>query len=283
MSIYEEAYKKTKKKVGGESSATTEESEAAFNVYQDRAQIQGTDPSRSEAADVRLGPVCDTRGVSVSCLPVIEKMRRYLEGIWGNVILQRGEKPKSMLFCGGSHGEGVTFVSFHLSLFLSVEYSMKVLYVDTGVEELEKSRHVCDIPGHPGLASYLLGSQTLESLIAKTEHENLFVIPAGSAESRGRVSGIIARKESLEAMSQFCRQHFDLVIYDGLPATMYPSVFIFARLVDQVILVCRYAFSRREVLKLVKDKMTENGIAVSGIILNDREYPVPGRIYRFMR
>lgn len=283
MSIYEEAFKKTKKKTLEEPSSASREEVDGLGPDSTAAASDREGASRPGAGPLPETPPCAGAPSAVPYPPILKPMREHLDGIWGNIILHQGEKPESLLFCGGTHGEGVTFVSFHLSLFLSIEYGMKVLYVDTGVEKTEKGYDVCNLPGQPGLLAYLLGNQDIESLIARTEYENLFVIPAGAPESQGRASGIIARRETLEAMSRFCRRMFDLVVYDGLPATQYPSVFSFARLVDQVILVGRYAYSRRQVLRLVADKMTENGISVSGMVLNDRQYPVPARLYRNMR
>ncbi len=280
MSIFEEAFKKTKKQVLQESSGASPDRKDALAPDPPGAASQGEDTSSAARDGQQAAPACGPADSAVSFPSVLKPMREHLDGIWGNLVLCQGTKPRSLLFCGGTHGEGVTFVSFHLSLFLSIEYGMRVLYVDTGVEKSQKGRDLFDQSGHPGLLAYLLGNQAVESLITKTEYENLFVIPAGGSEARGRASGIIANQESLEVMSSFFGQIFDLVVYDGLPATMYPSVFGFARLVDQVVLVGRYAYSRREVLKLVADKMAENGIAVSGMVLNDRQYPVPTRLYR---
>ncbi|MHC1742407.1 MAG: tyrosine-protein kinase family protein [Syntrophobacteraceae bacterium] len=270
MSTFEEAFKKTKKQHLEEQASVVEEAgeETAEGGLQDKT---GEPPWGAQEYKGSMYP------------PVLRKTREYFDGIWGNIILHHGGRPGSLLFCGTTHEEGVTFVSFHLALFLSIEYGLKVLYVDTCVEKTGQRPNLYRADGHPGLAAYLMGKQPLEGLIVKTEYGNLCVVPAGSKEMAGMAGGIISGRETLERFAHYCEQYFDLVIYDGLPASMYPSVIGFARLVDQVVLVSRYAYSRREVVRMVSEKLLENNVAIGGIILNDREYPVPHRIYQLFR
>jgi len=53
-------------------------------------------------------------------------------------------------------------------------------------------------------------------------------------------------------------------------------------LVDMTALVCRYGYSRREVSKLAIDKLQKFGITSIGVILNDRQFPIPQNIYKLM-
>jgi len=53
-------------------------------------------------------------------------------------------------------------------------------------------------------------------------------------------------------------------------------------LVDMTALICRYGFSRREVSKLAIDKLHKFGITSIGVILNDRQFPIPQNLYKMM-
>jgi len=37
------------------------------------------------------------------------------------------------------------------------------------------------------------------------------------------------------------------------------------------------------VSKLALDKLQQGGVKISGVLLNDRQYPVPARIYRYLK
>jgi Mrp family chromosome partitioning ATPase len=74
-----------------------------------------------------------------------------------------------------------------------------------------------------------------------------------------------------------------VTIFDGQPAVEYPSTTAFAKAVDHTILICRYGFSRREISKLVIDKLKENGVSVAGVILNERQHPIPDSVYRMLK
>ena len=89
-------------------------------------------------------------------------------------------------------------------------------------------------------------------------------------------------REPIEALIQYCRHHFDITIIDGQPITMSPVMIEFARVVDMTALVCRYGYSRREVSKMAIDKLQKFGVHSIGVILNDRQFPIPQKLYSLM-
>jgi|WetSurMetagenome_2_1015567.scaffolds.fasta_scaffold197308_2 hypothetical protein len=211
--------------------------------------------------------------------PILESMRPSLDAIWADILLRSDERPRSLLFCGSSRNEGNSFVAFHFSLFLALEYGLKTLYVESGLDYAPKPGYLEEARGLPGLSSYILQNQALASIVLQTRFPNLFAIPAGYQESRGRYCTLIHQKGILRELMGFCREHFDITVVDGQAVSLAPSAIEFARVVDQVILTIRYGDSRREVCRLVVDKLAENGIRQLSAVLNDRQYPVPAKLY----
>ncbi len=74
-----------------------------------------------------------------------------------------------------------------------------------------------------------------------------------------------------------------MTIFGCNPVVSAPWVVGLARLADQVILVCRYASARREVCQLSIEKFQDNGVEVGGVVLNDRKFPVPMKIYNLLK
>ncbi|MFP5213287.1 MAG: CpsD/CapB family tyrosine-protein kinase [Acidobacteriota bacterium] len=206
-----------------------------------------------------------------------ENLRAAIANVWASAMVKGSRRPKTLLICAATPGEGATITSFQLSLYLTTEYRMRVLYVDTGDEG--DPAFQTDSPR--GLATFFDSASSLESIVQSTEIENLWMLPSGL--QRGRGGSIILRKERLQEFMGFCDEHFDAVIFDGSPILSAPSMIELGRAVDQVIFVCRYSTSRREVSQLAVEKLNSAGITISGVVLNAREFPVPPRFYNLVR
>jgi len=212
-----------------------------------------------------------------------EEVRRHLEDIWSNILLESGGKVDRLMFCGAAPGAGCSFLSFHLALFLAAVHSMKTLYVDTAIDKPGHIPCVSGMVGRSGLASFLTGEAQLDSLVATTDYDNLFVLPSGARQGAQSVHKHIISGQALEGLASFCSSRFDIAIFDGQAVTSHPLSIEFAKRIGNVIMVCRYGNSRREVSMVSIDKLRKNGIPVTGVVLNDRQLPVPPAFYAIMK
>lgn len=213
----------------------------------------------------------------------LELYNGFLDSIWTRLLLRAPHPPRSVMIFGATRGEGATFTSFHLSLFLACIHQKKVLYVDLDFEKQQSSPLIPDDGTRPGLVSFFLDRLPVESLIWKTQYPNLLVLPAGPKRMKGRASFVLDDEGLLSELADYCRSNFDVTIFDGQPALEFPSTIAFARFADQSVMVCRYGYSRREVSKLAIKRMQEAGVNVAGVILNDREFVIPTSIYKRLK
>lgn len=209
---------------------------------------------------------------------LLAKMRYSLSDSWANIMLETKQNIQTLLICGAGRKEGVTLISFHLAMYLSKEYSMKVIYVDTNLNHTA----IPKIQNLPGLYSFVAEKKDLASLVVQTEYPGLYLLPSGAGTIGKNISSNMLSREPIESMIQFCRTHFDMTIIDGQPLVSSPVMIEFARVVDMTLLVCRYGYSRHEVSKLAIDKLQKFGITSIGVILNDRKFPVPQKLYKLM-
>jgi Mrp family chromosome partitioning ATPase len=209
---------------------------------------------------------------------LLSKMRRSLSDAWANIMLETKQEVRTLLICGSAGKEGATLISFHLAMFLSKEYSMKVLYVDTNLNHtaIPKIRNL------PGVYSFISEKKDLAPLVVQTEYPGLYLLPSGAGTIGKNIGSNMLSREHIENLVQFCRKNFDMTIIDGQPLVSSPVMIEFARAVDMTLLVCRYGFSRYEVSKLAVDKLQKFGITSIGVILNDRQFPVPQKLYKIM-
>ncbi|MFH0994381.1 MAG: hypothetical protein V1844_02665 [Pseudomonadota bacterium] len=244
-----------------------------------KAQDRSPQPAAiSKPVKCRFTPRILSDKLSAPYPGILSKMSDQLSDIWANILIQTKQTVEALLVCGATRKEGNTFISFYLSMFLSREYNMKILYVDSNLNHAT----IPKIQNLPGLYSFVAENKDLASLIVQTEYPGLYLLPSGSGKVAKNVGSNMLSREPIETLMNYCRTNFDMTIIDGQPLTSSPVMIEFARLVDMTALVCRYGFSRREVSKLAIDKLQNYGITSIGVILNDRQFPIPQNLYKLM-
>ena len=213
---------------------------------------------------------------------LLGRLKNPLDTIWGNIMLKHGGSPKTLMLCGASKGEGTSFIAFYLSIFLSMEYGLKSIYVDTSLTADPKAIF-CDLRSCQGLTAYFTGELQLPQIILKTSLENFHILPSGKDKPNFAPSSVISKITVLKDMVAYCRDNFDIAIFDSQPITVSPWGISLAKEVDLAVMVCKYASSRREVSRTVLDKLHENGVSVGGVIMNSRQFPVPPQVYNLLK
>jgi len=263
-------------------SATFEEmyyQTAASQSMHQQSRNMGRKPADfSIHGNSRFIPRIPSDKLSTAYPEYLAKMRDQLSDIWANILIETKQTIETLLVCGATRKEGCTFISFYLSMFLSKEYSMKVLYVDSNPNHVP----IPKIRNLPGLYSFVAENKDISSLIVQTEYPGLYLLPSGYGITANNVDTNMLSRKPIEVLMKFCRANFDMTIIDGQPLTDSPVMIEFAKLVDMTALVCRYGFSRREVSKLAIDKLQKFGVTSIGVILNDRKFPIPQRLYNLM-
>ena len=226
----------------------------------------------------RFTPRTQSNTLSPSYPKMLSKLHNGLSDTWSNILVGSEQDIKTLLVCGAARKEGTTLISYHLAMFLSKEYSMKVLYVDTNLNHVP----IPKIQNLPGLYSYVSEGEELASLVLKTEYPGLYLLPSGAGIISRKVSSNRLTRVSIENLIKFCRDNFNITIIDGQPITTSPIMIEFAKKVDMAILVCRYGISRQEVSKLAIDKLINCKTKSVGVILNDRQFPIPQMLYKIM-
>jgi Mrp family chromosome partitioning ATPase len=213
---------------------------------------------------------------------LFSRMQNSLDMIWGNVLLAHGKSPRSVILSGSGPGEGVSLLAQSLSLHLAMEYGSRVLYVNAA----GKGKNSWPPDGsvtHGGLVDVLFESGDISAAIMPSNVPGLSVLPYGGAQVKHAQALLIQRPGGLENFVAFSRDHFDCIICNGKSVLMAPWTVSIAKHMDLVILVCRYAHSRREVVNRAIETFAAGGAKVDGLILNDRRFPIPPAIYKRMK
>jgi Mrp family chromosome partitioning ATPase len=210
----------------------------------------------------------------------LNKIRFSLSAIWNTLALRSAAHNSAMLFTGCSVGDGSSFVSLHMTLLAVMEFGLETLFVDTDFDKRQPSSLAA--ADSEGLSNYLQGFQPLEELIQKSKLPGLSVLPSG--RNRGEsCCNLLTQKRYLDELLAFSRDNYQVVIFDCPPVPVSPWTISLSQMVDHVILVARYATSRRQVCMHTVEKLKENNIVLAGMVLNEREYPIPMNIYNWLK
>ncbi len=209
---------------------------------------------------------------------ILAKMNYGLSDTWSNILLEREDDIKTLLVCGSTRKEGTTLISYHLAMFLSKEYSLKVLYVDTNLnhDPIPKTKNL------PGLYSFVSEGKELASLVVKTDYPGLHLMPSGAGTIAKNIGSNMLTREPIEYLIQFFQDNYDITVIDGQPLTLSPVMFELAKKVDMTLLVCRFGVSRQEVSKQAVEKLISCKTKSLGVILNDRQFIVPQKLYKLL-
>lgn len=215
--------------------------------------------------------------------PTLARLHNHLDDIWVNILLEAGQQPKSLLVCGSTRGEKSIFFSFHLSLFLALGHNLRTVFIDTNVNAETPNPYVPAASPNGGLSGFLVDHRPIGSVIAQTEYDNFYVIPSGAEMISDKSKNVIIDSGYLKELVAYCDQNFDIAIFAGQPVVARPVMLNVAKVVDHTVMVCRYGFSRREVSRVAVDRFRENNISLLGVILTDRQYPVPQWVYKLLK
>jgi Mrp family chromosome partitioning ATPase len=215
-------------------------------------------------------------------LPLLQQLRGSLGFIWGRLVLQRTESKRDIAFYGCSQQVGTTFIAFHLAAFAAMSHGLRTIYVDTDCDTHPENSHPIGQTDLPGLLSFYYEGAALEDCIYPTRIPNFSVLPSGR-KVVGQQEDSFPPTERIKKLVQGIHDAYDVAIYDCQPVLEKPIEISFAQYVHDIILVSRYAVSRREVCEQTIEAFKDSNLAVSGVVLNQREYPVPKKIYDWLK
>jgi Mrp family chromosome partitioning ATPase len=253
-------------------------SQILFKSVRDQSQEACNQP---EAKPGGNGGPCGFCRIDVN-QKLFGRLQNSLDMLWGNIMLTHGKPPHSIILSGSSPMEGVSLVAQSLCLHLAMEYQSRVLYVNASGQG-EHSWPPDNSVTSGGLVDVLFEGGDIASAIMPTNLSGLSVLPYGGVQVKHAHALLIQRPGGLENFVAFTRDNYDYIVCDGKSVLMAPWTVSIAKHMDMVLLVCRYAQSRREVVSRAIETFASGGAKVDGMILNDRQFPIPKVLYNRMK
>lgn len=181
---------------------------------------------------------------------------------------QNGNRPKVILVTSPGYSEGKSTSASNLAIALA-EIRQKVLLIDADMRRA-RQHTIFDLPNSWGLSDLLrernaIKDSPLEALARKTEIEGLYLLPAGPGTVS--ISNLLYSSRMSELLNRF-REEFDTVVIDTPPMLYVSDARVLGRTADAVILVVRSGQTTRDAALAAKQRFSNDGIPVLGVILN---------------
>jgi len=178
------------------------------------------------------------------------------------------------IYLGGTaRGDGASSIGWALAYYLAMRENSECLFVDGDI-----SSPAVKINGNlpaAGLSDYLMGAQEFRLLPFATELKYLAAVHNGRLKS----SYVRLSEERASAFVAEATRYYRAVIFNSRPGFDRYSE-LWARLSDVVLLVASYRSTKREILDRLLKGFESANIAITGLIFNKQEYPIPGFLYR---
>ena len=206
---------------------------------------------------------------------IIENNMSELSAIKGNLLsATKGVDVKTFLISSSKPGEGKTIAAISMALGLAALKS-RVLLIDGNLRNPTLHQHF-NIDVTPGLSDLFLSNADYNEVLHGTEQSELMVLPSGT---KIYDSVEIFKSELFKKKLEDLKQMFDYVILDGHSILVSSDISLIAKYFDGTIIVVESEKTKREVVCLAKEKISNVGGNPIGAVLNRRKYYIPKVLY----
>lgn len=182
-------------------------------------------------------------------------------------LTKKKEGTTVTLITSSVSGEGKTFISINLGITFAYA-GKKTILIGLDLRKPKLAKYITDLNSSKGISNYLMGEAELSDIVRKIEGiENIDFI--GSGPIPPNPSEMIMREKLSELINQL-KQQYDVILIDTAPIGLVTDALLLQNLVDNNVIVTRYAMTEKGYLKLINEiyeggKMTNLGLVLNGV------------------
>lgn len=182
---------------------------------------------------------------------------------------------RHVVFTGAGRSVGCTWICVHAAQVLCCQTARSVCVVDANMGSPGIREHF-NVPNGAGFADAMAQQDGPMHTFAQRAGSNLWVVSAGGSSAVDVVfPGPRVAARLLELSNQF-----DHVLVDGPPVAANSGFFALVTSAEGVVLVLKAGHTRRPAVRRAIEELETAGVRVLGVVLNQREYPIPEAIYK---
>jgi protein-tyrosine kinase len=193
------------------------------------------------------------------------------------LFLVGGEQgPRHVVFTGTELGNGCTWMCAHAAEILASQIGGSVCIVDCNFSSPSLHQQF-GVENHFGLADALAGDGPIRQFARQLSRQNLWLLSCGAVDENSQQ--LLASGRIRTRISEL-RAEFDYVLMDVAAMNVCNHTMTFGSLLDGVVLVIKATSTRRESAREAVQQLRESNVRVLGVVLNERTFPIPERIYK---
>ncbi len=247
---------------------------AAYAAAAGAATTEATDYERAEkAAQKRKGAPSQYR--------ILEQSEGELSQLWSNVFFSTEHPaPKTIVVTTARRGDGATQIATALAMIgAEVNHEHRILLIDADLRNPGVAE-VLGVRETPGVTDILYGRSTIEQCMQTVRLHNgntLNVLVAGAPSDQPLA--MVKSRQMRWLISQL-QQSYDHIVIDATSSGSHPDAQMLGSMADGVLLVVAAGQTPRETAAEVKKRLDMAKVPCLGLVLNRREDPIPGMLYR---
>lgn len=187
--------------------------------------------------------------------------------------------PMTIGLLGCEKRAGVTTIATNLAVRASEMQLGPVLLVETDADR-SRLRKSWRLGSGPGLTELMAGDASLADCTYAGPAPGLKVIPA--AAGQGGDETLAWDTGAVDALLAETCADYRLVLFDLPCADQLHQTVLLARRLEQVLLVIRAESTRSRDAQRIADRLTEDGVPLSGVVLNRSRSYVPNWLKRWI-
>ncbi len=224
----------------------------------------------SEIASARRAPVRTARTIEPP-----ENTEEYYNLASEVYLALPDMRSRIIMVASAVQGEGTSTVAREFAHSVAVTNEIETLLVDANLRGPQHHK-VLKVPQNPGLTDLVLGGAAFDSCVRNVGIPHLVLMPAGR---RVVAPPRIFTDPNLDSAIAECRMRFQLTVIDVSPLLAFSEAIQLSRKVDGVVLVVRAGRTKRQLVELAVDRLSDAGANVIGTVLNRRRFYIPPMIY----
>lgn len=225
----------------------------------------------------RSGNGRPTNGNGIVSLPdpdgfAREEILRLVQGLFLATNGNGQSSRRQVVFCGIDEADGSHSLCAGVARRLAEEIPSQVCFVDANLRGPARSSEL-----FPPDALPLAEGRTTHKLMRRIT-DNLWFASRDSAAKNGSPPTL----EQVGALVKDLRDEFAYVVISAPPAGLYGDAALLGKAADGVVLVLEANSTRRVAARKAKQTLEAANVQVLGTVLNNRTFPIPESIYRFL-
>jgi len=203
-----------------------------------------------------------------------EEVLRLVQRLFLSTESPGGNSKRSVVFCGVDNIDGSTLLCARLGRVLAEQVQSQVCVVDANVR-VPSSIPLFDLlpfDNSPGSGS--LPTKGPSRHVTR----NLW-LASGDAACRNRTSPTL---DDVQNWISALPDEFAHVVISAPPVGLHPDAALLGQVADGVVLVLEANATRWRTARRAKQCLEYANVKVLGTVLNNRTFPIPEKIYRFL-